>query len=136
MVPATSESEISLKFTYAAVSSLRTSRLTGSLRTAPVPAGADTATGETAVAGAGETAVAGAGETAVTGAGLADRLWPGAAGLDVEVAAHPATATVASRPSQPSTRILTVIVRMLASESSRLPCRRRKLLVRCGGSGP
>src|ERR1700691_5018896 len=103
MVPATSESEIPLNFTYATVSSLRTSRLTGSLRTPPVPAGADTA----------------AGETAVAAAGLADWLWPGAAGLDVEVAAHPATATVASQPSQPSPRSLAVIVCMLASESRR-----------------
>jgi hypothetical protein len=49
---------------------------------------------------------------------LADRPWPGAAGLDVEVAVHPATATVASKPSQPSIRQLTMIVRMLASKSS------------------
>src|ERR1700735_3332418 len=114
MLPATSESGIPLEFTYATVSSLRTSRLTGRSRTPPVPAGAepDTAMGETAVAAAG----------------LADRLWPGAAGLDVEVAAHPPTATVASKPSQPSTRSLTVIVRMLASESPGLLCRRRKLL--------
>jgi len=53
----------------------------------------------------------------VAAAGLADRPWPGASGLDVEVAVHPATATVASKPSQASTRSLTVIVRMLASES-------------------
>ncbi|HYB14064.1 MAG TPA: hypothetical protein VEF71_01125 [Streptosporangiaceae bacterium] len=50
-------------------------------------------------------------------AGLADRLPPGAAGLDAEVAVHPAAATVASKPSQPSARRLTMIVRMLASDS-------------------
>jgi hypothetical protein len=52
-------------------------------------------------------------ETAAAAAGLADRPWPGAAALDAEVAVHPAT--TASKPSQPSTRRLTMIVRMLAS---------------------
>jgi hypothetical protein len=39
------------------------------------------------------------------------RPWPGAAAPDVEAAVHPATATVASKPSHPSIRRLTMIVR-------------------------
>jgi hypothetical protein len=68
------------------------------LRTPPGPAGAEP-----------DVAL---GETAVVAAGLADR--SGAAGLEVEVAVavHPATATVASKPSQPSIRRLTMIVRI------------------------
>jgi hypothetical protein len=46
-------------------------------------------------------------------AGLADRPWPGTAGPGVELAVHPATATVASKPSQPSIRRLTMILRIL-----------------------
>jgi hypothetical protein len=53
------------------------------------------------------------GETAVVAAGLADRPWPGTAGPGVELAVHPATATVASKPSQPSIRRLTMILRIL-----------------------
>ena len=55
--------------------------------------------------------------TAVAATALAGRPVPGAAGLDVEVAVQAATATVASKLSQPGARRLTMIVRTPASES-------------------
>ena len=47
---------------------------------------------------------------------LADRPWPGAAGLDVEVAYIRPLWTAASKPSKPSICQLTMIVRILASK--------------------
>src|SRR5579859_2210858 len=57
------------------------------------------------------------GETAVLSAGLRDRPWPGTAVPCAGRAAHPATATAASKPARPAIRPLSVIARILGSHS-------------------